>query len=155
RKQHCIFAVIAIVLVSGRAWAGEGEAYRFVVVGDSRPAAGNLPQPAIFDQILHEINLIRPAFVLHTGDLVYSGRKEQYRDLERTLSMLEVPFYPAIGNHETPHGGTAVFCELFGLERPWYAFSYGSSRFIVVCTDYADWTRGGIYEDQLPWFEEE
>jgi hypothetical protein len=80
----------------------------FVVAGDNRPTAKGAPLPRVLDAIVAEIALIRPDFVLWTGDTVYGycdTEKElnaEYEAFRAKASPLEnvVPLYNAPGNHE-------------------------------------------------------
>ena len=80
----------------------------FVVAGDNRPTAKGAPLPQALDAIVSEIALIRPDFVLWTGDTVYGycdTEKElnaEYEAFRVKADALEnvVPIYNAPGNHE-------------------------------------------------------
>jgi predicted MPP superfamily phosphohydrolase len=56
--------------------------------------------------VIEDINLINPAFVLHTGDLINEGELEDYlynryyTKAKRVLSEFEVPLYLVPGNHD-------------------------------------------------------
>jgi hypothetical protein len=59
-----------------------------------------------FREVINDINIINPAFVLHTGDLVNEGELEYYlgrryyTKAQRILKELEVPVYVVAGNHD-------------------------------------------------------
>jgi len=59
---------------------------------------------AAFARVIHEINLVRPDFVLVTGDLTSlvhpAALPFEYEDAWRLLDRLEVPAYVAPGNHD-------------------------------------------------------
>jgi len=78
-------------------------------------------------EVINDINLINPEFVLLTGDLVNEGELEDFENrrsftkAQRLLSELEVPFYLVAGNHDLggwndtpPPQGTA--------RRNWWRF---------------------------------
>lgn len=80
-----------------------------------------------FQEVINDINLIRPEFVLLTGDLINEGELEDFeclRNHTRTLELLaelEVPVYIVPGNHDLggwdatpPPQGTA--------HREWWRF---------------------------------
>ncbi len=83
----------------------------FVVGGDNRPTAQRAPLPRTLKTLFSEISLIRPDFVLWTGDVVYGycdTRPELEREYEDFKSMAQpidgaVPLFNAPGNHEI-HG---------------------------------------------------
>lgn len=61
---------------------------------------------ADFREVIKDFNLIRPEFVLLTGDLVNQGELEEFENLrvyskaKRLLGELEVPVYVTSGNHD-------------------------------------------------------
>ena len=87
--------------------AGPGP-FNFVVLGDSGydpGGTGNVQQYAIAQRILVE----KPAFVLHTGDLVYYGTGQVGTSVDLYqrnyfnyyyATMSSVPFFPSPGNHD-------------------------------------------------------
>jgi len=123
--------------------------------------------------VIADINLINPAFVLHTGDLINEGELEDYlynryyTKTKRILSEFEVPLYLVPGNHDlggwdgTPMSdGTARrdWWRFFGwkhLNNPSginpqytqdYTFRYGNCHLVGLeaYINY-DWWRSEIY----------
>ena len=87
----------------------------FVVAGDNRPTAKGAPLPRVAETILSEIGLIRPDFVLWTGDTVYGycdtrdeleAEYQRFREAAAPLVGF-VPFYNSPGNHEIHSTQTA------------------------------------------------
>lgn len=83
-------------------------------------------------EVIEDINIINPEFVLHTGDLVNEGELEDYEDrrvytrAKQLLGELTVPVYMVAGNHDLggwtstpPSAGTA--------RRDWWRF-FGWAR---------------------------
>ena len=77
--------------------------------------------------VIDDVNLMNPAFLMHTGDLVNEGELEDFLDrhyftkAQRVLGELEVPLYMVPGNHDIggwgstpPPDGTA--------RRAWWRF---------------------------------
>ncbi len=124
-------------------------------------------------EVIEDINLINPAFVLLTGDLINEGELEdfEYRRYftrsQRLLSELEVPVFLQAGNHDVggwdatpPPDGTArrTWWKFFGwphLDDPPpgdpartqdYSFDYGSNHFVGLeaYINYDGW-RSSIY----------
>lgn len=118
--------------------------FDFIVLGDNRPAGRGLPITDTFKEMLAEVAMIHPAFVLSSGDLVYGNEEplETYRhemdDMQSLLGKLGVPFYNAPGNHEIAQRPefekeyVSRFGALFG------SFEYGGWRFIALSTDQGD-----------------
>jgi hypothetical protein len=126
-----------------------------------------------FRAVIEDINLINPAFVLHTGDFVNEGELEDfinnryYTKAKQILSEIDVPIYLVSGNHDvggwrdTPMSdGTARrdWWKFFGwkyLNNPPesnpqytqdYTFNYGNCSFIGMeaYLNY-DWWKSDIY----------
>ena len=110
-------------------------------------------------EVIHDINLIHPEFVLLTGDLVNEGELEDYLEwrsytrAQRLLAEFEVPVFLIAGNHDIggwedspPPDGTARrnWWRFFGwphLDDPPsgapqytqnYSFDYGSVHFTAL-----------------------
>ncbi|MBT6760597.1 MAG: T9SS type A sorting domain-containing protein [Candidatus Marinimicrobia bacterium] len=123
--------------------------------------------------IIEDINILRPAFVLITGDLVHEGELEDFQNrryytkAQRVLGELEVPFYLVAGNHDLggwddtpPPQGTARrnWWKFFGwtwldtppVSEPQYtqdfSFDYGPVHYIgLEAYDNYDGFRWSIY----------
>jgi hypothetical protein len=72
---------------------------------------------AALNRAIDEINILRPDFVLVTGDLTFALYPRQvnyeYEDAYRILARLQVPTFLSPGNHDLYH------FEYDNLERPW------------------------------------
>ncbi len=106
--------------------------------------------------ITEDVNIINPAFVLHTGDLVHEGELEEYLGkryysrAQRQLREFQMPVFLTAGNHDIggwddtpPSDGTARrnWWRFFGWQRlddppsavPYrtqnYSFNYGPVHF--------------------------
>ncbi len=119
-------------------------------------------------EVINDINIINPEFVLHTGDLVNEGELEDflgrryYTKAQRIFSAFKVPLYLSSGNHDIggwdstpPPDGTARrdWWRFFGWKRlnnppagaHWYtqnySFDYGSEHYIGLESyiNYDDW----------------
>ncbi len=124
-------------------------------------------------EVIGDINLINPEFVLLTGDLVNEGELEDYlyrryyTRSQRLLAELQVPVYLTAGNHDLggwvqtpPPAGTARrdWWRFYGWPRlddppadaPWrtqdYSFDYGPVHFVgLEAYDNYDLWREEIY----------
>jgi 3',5'-cyclic AMP phosphodiesterase CpdA len=122
--------------------------------------------------VIDDINIMNPAFVLMTGDLVNEGELEDYlgwrvfTKAARILSELQVPVYVVPGNHDIggwpdtpppPGSSRWAWWSFFGwrylyapppadLYTQDYSFDYGQARFIGMeaYDNYDDW-RTTIY----------
>ncbi len=106
------------------------DGFRFVVMGDSR---SNFD---LWEDVVEHIDRVRPrpAFIIHTGDVVSRGTAHQYRDyFAKVAERTEIPFFVAIGNHDDNSNHMAhEYRYLFGENALNYFFDYGRVRFVIV-----------------------
>lgn len=99
----------------------------FVVLGDSR---GNKEMALkVYSRAARE----KPAFILHTGDIVSHGAEKEYLQYHLPLvhAIAPVPVIPVPGNHEEgPGEDFAGFRTLYGAER--FSFDTAGSRFVGI-----------------------
>lgn len=142
----------------------------FVVGGDNRPTGKGAPMPRVTRTVFDEARLIRPAFVLWTGDTLY-GYGDSPAELAREhdafaalASRAGVPLFNTPGNHEIHRtddalcaaGGAgaaipdseAQFMKRYG--NLYGSFDAGGAHFISLDTDvYCH--EDSIEGDQLEW----
>ncbi len=155
RLEH--WAFVRDVVSIGISKTVSDSPYRFVVLGDNRPARKDLPQPGVFRMIINRINNLHPAFVVHTGDLIF-GRslrrnetEDQYREYLEAVDRLECPIYTAPGNHDIDGaGGEALFTQHMG--RMYFSFNYDEDHFIILNTEEPR-AFGTIRGEQLQWLK--
>jgi hypothetical protein len=143
----------------------------FVVGGDNRPTTQGAPLPRVLGTILSEVGLIRPDFVIWTGDTVYGycdtreeleAEYQAFRSAARPLAGA-VPLYNAPGNHEIHSGQTCAspaerlcgppcseeaFRGHFG--QLWGSFDSAGAHFIALDTDVPG-AQDAISGEQLEW----
>jgi len=84
-----------------------------------------------FREVIKDFNIIRPEFVLLTGDLVHQGELEEFENLrfytkaKRVLGELEVPVYLTSGNHDI--GGWQQTAPPAGSARRFWWKNFGWS----------------------------
>jgi hypothetical protein len=145
----------------------------FVVSGDNRPTAQGAPMPPVLKTIFGEIGLIRPDFVLWTGDTVY-GYCDSKDELEQEYQAFaaaarplagNVPLFNAPGNHEihTNQGCAAPADKVCGppcLEdafrghfgQLYGSFDFGGAHFVALDSDVTG-EEDSIVGDQLAWLK--
>lgn len=120
----------------------------FAATGDSRS------DPKTWGLITAAIQKVEPAFVLHTGDLVSSGAKDELWDEQfwkPAQGMLaSIPFYPVWGNHEK---GSNILLQLFSLPGGSGNWSQQVGPVLLVGGDLngSGWSEGG---KNVGWLEE-
>jgi len=122
--------------------------YKVLAFGDHRPGSGD-EQPEIFFKIRDAINGEDGAFVIDSGDLVYSGTIYQWAELMKAWKWNK-PVFVAVGNHEYNGEGVNIYHYFFGPTD--YAFSLGGYRFI-----FANNVMNGyrLKDEQWEWIEKE
>ncbi|HEU4611792.1 MAG TPA: metallophosphoesterase family protein [Kofleriaceae bacterium] len=135
---------------------GKDVPFSFIVVGDSR---GPVHQHRrVVQRMAQEV----PDFVLGTGDMVDEGyRQDQWQDffdVENELLRDNI-YFPALGNHDRQgRGRTADTYRAYfsvpengGDTERYYAFTYGSARFLVLDSNAYSFA----LTDQTAWIERE
>ncbi len=127
----------------------EPAAFRFVAYGDTRTQAE--VHARLIDRIVDE----KPAFVVHTGDLVGNGRRANLWLREffgpATQLISKVVLFPVLGNHEENSPLYFNLFELPGNER-FYSFDYGQVH--VVALDSNDPPFPEEHENEARWVEQ-
>ncbi|MFL6193662.1 MAG: metallophosphoesterase family protein [Thermoanaerobaculia bacterium] len=145
----------------------------FVVSGDNRPTAKGAPMPPVLATIISEIGVIRPDFVLWTGDTVYGycdtreELEQEYRAFEEAARPIAgtVPLYNAPGNHEIhsqqtckapaetlcgPPCSEEAFRTRFG--QLYGSFDHAGVHYIALDTDFPG-AQDAIAGEQLEWLK--
>lgn len=135
-----------------------GDSIEFIVEGDQRPTGLGKTLPRALYQMMDEIALLRPNFVLSVGDIVwgYGDTKQRFlNELDLYQSIVNktgVPIFNAPGNHEV-HGSAEAYAILESRYKRLYgSFDYGASHFIVLNTEEVG-HEGFIDGAQREWLE--
>ena len=128
----------------------------FVVFGDTR--YGTDAHRRVIERMSQEV----PDFVLGTGDMVDEGHRQdqwqQFFEVENRM-MRDNVYFPALGNHDRQgRGRTADTYRAYfsvpengGETERYYAFTYASSRFLVLDSNEYSFA----LTDQTAWIERE
>ncbi len=99
----------------------------------------------------------RPSFVVISGDLTNRGTQENFLELKRLLSDIELPVLLSLGNHDTREG----FYE-FVLDDPsrsnepyFYSHVIEGLHLIVLDSSTPNKVHGTIEAEQFAWLEQE
>ncbi|MBM4399059.1 MAG: metallophosphoesterase [Candidatus Cloacimonetes bacterium] len=82
-----------------------------------------------FREVIHDFNIIRPEFVLLTGDFINQGELEEFENMrvytkaKRVLGEMEVPVYLVAGNHDI--GGWPYTSPPAGSARKFWWKNFG------------------------------
>jgi len=101
----------------------------------------------------------KPDVVIATGDLVDSGRDEEYRRLREVLSPLDVPVFLIPGNHDDRGALCAEFQDHAYLPSgggpACYAVEDYPVRLLALDTLIPGEKGGALHDGQLEWFEKQ
>jgi hypothetical protein len=149
-----IFVIAGLLSVAAIAAAGS-EPFTFAVLGDRTGDA----RPEVFHQILAEIVLFNPDFIICTGDLIqgYTGdaaaTNAQWDTITGQLKSTGVPYFIAPGNHDISSAASeSVFTKRVG--RPAHTLKRGNSVFIFL--DNSRWpVAESLPPTELRWLDKE
>jgi 3',5'-cyclic AMP phosphodiesterase CpdA len=113
------------------------DASNYIVLGDSRDGYDT------FQEIIKKINNSNPIFVIDNGDLVFSGKPNQYRIFDNMVKGISTTFLTTLGNHDIRNDGRAIYTKLYG--PAYYSFDFGTSHFIFL-----DSSRGFVEAQAIP-----
>ena len=86
------------------------DVFDFAVVADTRSLKVD-QQSETFKQLIHDFNVLKPAFVVDVGDIILGGSADlvpaQWDEFDRVTADLHVPLFPAVGNHDVFDEATA------------------------------------------------
>ncbi|MDK2782697.1 MAG: hypothetical protein PWQ32_286 [Thermococcaceae archaeon] len=122
--------------------------FNFLAFGDNRPGSGT-KQPEAFFKIRDLMNEDTGAFIIDSGDLVYSGKVEEWAELLKEWKFNK-PVFVAPGNHEYRGEGKNVYHKFFGPTD--YSFVLGGYYFIFANNVENNYK---LTSAQWAWLEEE
>ena len=147
--------------------------FSFTVAGDNRPANNELPQPAVFQEILNSMKHENPSFFVNTGDIVMGNTQNtsilerQFSDYIHAISILAIPMYVSPGNHDVANSVSREFFKKFlklskgpnfkpgfpdsGSEF-FYSFKFEGINFIILDA-YEPGNWGAVKGQELSWLE--
>ncbi|AEV27931.1 putative phosphohydrolase [Sphaerochaeta pleomorpha str. Grapes] len=119
----------------------------YVILGDNRDGYDT------FDQIIQQVNGIKPVFVIDNGDLVFSGKPNQYRLFDKMISNLSSTICTTLGNHDVRRNGRETYTMLYG--PAYYSFDYATSHFVFLDSSPGWAEKTAISEAQYSWLEKD
>ncbi|ASJ15091.1 metallophosphoesterase family protein [Thermococcus radiotolerans] len=122
--------------------------YKMIAFGDHRSDGGKEP-PKVFLKIRDEINSDDALFIIDGGDLVYSGKVDEWAALLKEWKWNK-PIFLAPGNHEYRGEGVNVYHTFFGPDD--YSFALGDYYYIFINDVENDY---GLSDEVFTWLEGE
>jgi len=78
---------------------------------------GSQFQPKVFDQVVNEVNKLKPDVIVITGDLTNEGLIKEYKECKKLVSKLKTKKIITIsGNHDYRNTGYLAFKKFFPFE---------------------------------------
>lgn len=153
-KKYFTLIMFFVVFV----FAGTGNVFRFAVIGDR--TGGHVP--GVFDEIIDEVKLLDPDFVMCVGDLIEGYTDDtmvihaQWDTLINMVEKLSCPFYYVAGNHDIQNEiDRAIYERRTGFKR-YYSFNYKNSHFVVLDNGMTYWALPqDMDEKQIEWLKKD
>ncbi len=166
RKKIAVFTSLLIILVSSCGMHREqNKSFFFVQITDPQFGFfsnnnGFKEEILLYEKAVSNINLINPAFVVITGDLVNDKlNKSQWDEFRRITSLInpEIKVCLTPGNHDVGQNPDKkdidYFKSMFGNDR--FSFELGNCRFIGFNSCLIKAETPGLEEEQSDWLEKE
>lgn len=125
--------------------AGLAGEFKYVILGDNRDGYDT------FESMIEQINGINPVFVIDNGDLVFSGKPNQYRLFDRLTTRIGSTLCTTLGNHDIRGVGRETYTMLYG--PPYYSFDFMDSHFIFLDSSPGWAENRAISNEQYIWLE--
>jgi predicted phosphodiesterase len=123
--------------------AGPAKPLVFAVAGDNR--ANDDVYRRVLDKVVEDGN----AFLIHTGDLVGYGSRENFEAFAALMADFPLPFYPIPGNHDQDDGGSlSNYLEFSGAPATHYAFDVENAHFTM-----ANVSSEVLSDEELAWID--
>lgn len=117
----------------------------YIILGDNRDGYDT------FAQIIEQVNALNPVFVIDNGDLVYSGKPNQYRLFDQSIKNISSTVCTTLGNHDVRSNGRDIYTKLYG--PGYYSFDFGDSHFAFLDSSPGWAEKRAITDEQYEWLE--
>ena len=134
----------------------DSEGFRFIVVGDRSGS----PVDKIFDEIIDEVGLLNPDFVINVGNLIHGYSEDttiinaQWDTVLSIVKKLPCKFYFVPGNHDIQNETDRVIFQNRTGNNRYYSFDYENNHFVVLDNTMTQWVvPQNVDEAQMNWFK--
>lgn len=121
--------------------------YQYVILGDNRDGYDT------FEQIIEQTNGKSPVFVIDNGDLVFSGKPNQYRLFDNVVAGCSTTLCTTLGNHDIRGNGRDTYTMLYG--PAYYSFDFEDNHFIFLDSSRGWSEKKAISDEQYVWLEKD
>jgi len=121
--------------------------YQYIILGDNRNGYDT------FQEIIQQVNGENPVFVIDNGDLVFSGKPNQYRLFDQMVSKISTTLCTVPGNHDIRDNGNSTYTMLYGPS--YYSFDFADSHFTFLNSAPGWAHKRAISNEQYTWLEQD
>jgi hypothetical protein len=134
----------------------------FAQISDSHIGFAKEANPdtaATLQLALDEIKIIRPAFMLHTGDVTHLSKPAEFDTAAQLLTASHIETHYVPGEHDVLDETASLFFDRFTpqAKNGWYSFDYQGVHFVAL-VNVLNFQAGGLGRvgtDQLHWLEDD
>ena len=149
--------------IVGEAVAQSADGLTFLQISDShmgfdKPANSNVK--GTLEEAIGKINTlpVKPAFMIHTGDITHLSRPSEFDDANRIISQAKLDVHYVPGEHDMIDDEAKLYKERYGRGAKgagWYTFDANGVHFIglVNVVDLKAGGLGNLGNEQLEWLE--
>ncbi len=152
------FTLLIILCTAFSSAENTSSDFRFVVVGDR--TGGTVEN--VFDEIIDEISLLHPDFVINVGNLISGGTDDtmaihaQWDTVLNIIDGLPCKFYFVPGSNDIQDEITRAIYEKRTGIKSYYAFDYKNCHFIILDNSTTFWAPlPTADEEQFQWLLED
>lgn len=120
---------------------------KYIILGDNRDGYDT------FGQIIQQVNGQDAIFVIDNGDLVFSGKPNQYRLFDQMVSKISTTVCTTPGNHDIRNNGRDTYTMLYG--PAYYSFDLEDSHFVFLDSSPGWAEKKAISDEQYIWLEKD
>ncbi len=121
------------------------EGYQYIILGDNRNGYDT------FREMIRQVNAKNPVFVIDNGDLVFSGKPNQYRLFDQMTSNISATLCTTLGNHDIRGNGRITYTSLYG--PAYYSFDFADSHFVFLDSSPGWVEKQAISDEQYVWLQ--
>ena len=136
----------------------------FLQISDSHVGFDKPANPNALGTLEEAINKVKalpvkPAFMIHTGDITHLSKVSEFDDAERIISQARLDVHYVPGEHDVLDEGVKLYGERYGRGTKgagWYSFDADGVHFVglVNVVDLKAGGLGNLGNDQLAWLDE-
>jgi len=148
-----------------QALAKEAPGLTFLQISDSHVGFDKPANPnalGTLEEAVGRINAlpVKPAFMIHTGDISHLSKASQFDDADRIISQTRLDVHYVPGEHDFLDEDMKFYRERYGRESKgagWYSFDANGVHFIglVNVLDLKSGGLGFLGAEQLEWLEDD